>query len=73
MARRIITPTNIHSIPIPALQRFVDRDWRADEALLDFAETLEAGLKLEVVVGFGFGDRGDDGDVVAFGADVVRG
>jgi len=73
MARRIITPTNIHSIPIPTLQRLVNRDWRANEALFDFAETLQTGLKLEVVVGFGFGDGGDDGNIVAFGADVVRG
>ena len=73
MARRIITSANIHSISIPTLQRLINWDWRANEAFFDFAEALQARLEFEVVVGFGFGDGGDDGDVVAFGADVVSG
>lgn len=42
------------------------------ELFLDLAEAVEARLELEVVVGSGLGDGGDNGDVVALGADVVR-
>ena len=41
------------------------------ELLLNLAEPLETGLELEVVVGGSLGNRGDDGDPVTLGADVV--
>ena len=43
------------------------------ELLLDAAQALDTGGQLEVVVGRGLGDGGDDGDPVPLGADVVCG
>ena len=41
------------------------------ELFLDSSETLETGGEFEVVVCCGFGDGGDDGNIVALRADVV--
>lgn len=41
------------------------------ELLFDAAETLNSRGELEVVVCGGFGDSGDDGDIVTLGADTV--
>ena len=54
-----------------ALERLVEWDRLAHELLLDLAEAVETGLELEVVVAVAFGNGGDDGNVVALGADVV--
>jgi hypothetical protein len=54
-----------------ALERLVNRDRRAHELLLDFAEAIETGLDLEVVIRVSLGDGADNGDVVALGANVV--
>jgi hypothetical protein len=54
-----------------AANRLVQRDGRAHELLLDPAETVKTRLKLEVVVAVALSDGGDNGDVVALGADVV--
>lgn len=43
------------------------------ELLLNLAQTLQTGLELEVVVGTGLSNGGDDGDPVALGADIVGG
>lgn len=51
----------------------VDWCWVAQELLFNWAEALEASLDFEVVVGIGFGNGADDGDVVALRADVVGG
>ena len=56
-----------------AFQGFIQRYRRTHEFLFDLAEAFEAGLQLEVVITRAFSDRGHDGDVVAFGADVVCG
>jgi hypothetical protein len=73
MARRIVTLGDEDAVTPPTLQRLIQRDRRAHELLLDLSQTLQAGLQLQMVVGLGFGDGGDDGDVVALGADVVGG
>ena len=41
------------------------------EVLLNLSKTLQTRSELEVVVGRGLGDGGDDGDPVALGADVM--
>ena len=51
----------------------VERNGGSHELLFDLAQTLEASLKLEVVISIVLGDGGHDGDVVALGADVMRG
>jgi hypothetical protein len=43
------------------------------ELLLNLSEAIDTRLELEVVVGSGLGNSGNDGDPVAFGADVVCG
>lgn len=53
------------------LERLVQWDWWAHELLLNGTKTLKAGCQLKVVVCGGFGDGGDNGDVVALWADVV--
>lgn len=41
--------------------------------LLNLAEAVNTRLELEMVVGRGLSDGGDDGNPVALGADVVSG
>lgn len=43
------------------------------ELLLDLSEAVDTRLELEVVVGSGLGNSGNDGDPVALGADIVCG
>ena len=71
MARSIITLRDEDVVSHAAFQRLIQRDRRALEFFLDPAEPVQARLQLEMVVALGFGDGGDDGDVVALGADVV--
>lgn len=54
-----------------AFKRLVQRDGLSHELLLDFAQTVEAGLKLEVVIAIVLSNGRNDCDVVALGADVV--
>jgi hypothetical protein len=56
-----------------ATSRLVQRDGRAYKLLLDLAETVETRLELQVVVAVALSDGGDNGDVVALGANVVCG
>jgi hypothetical protein len=53
------------------LDGLVEWDGLTHELLLNLAETIKTGLKLKVVVAVALGNGGHDGDVVAFGADVV--
>jgi len=55
-----------------ALQRLVKRYWCTHEFLFDLAQSVKARLELKMVVTRALSDSGDDGNVVAFGADVVR-
>lgn len=73
MARSVVALGNKDAVIHAALQGLVQRNRRAHELLFDAAEPVETWLQLEVVVAVAFGDGGDDGDVVALGADVVRG
>ena len=73
VTRCIITLGNEDLVLVTALERFVERDRGAHKFLLDFAQSLESGLELKVVVGATFGDGGDDGYVIVLGADVVCG
>jgi hypothetical protein len=54
-----------------ALNWLVEWDSWAHELLLDLSETVKTGLELKVVVAVALSDGGDNGDVVALGADVV--
>jgi hypothetical protein len=50
------------------------RDWNTyHELLLNGAEAVQTGLKLEVVVGLGLSNGRDNGDPVALGADIMGG
>jgi hypothetical protein len=71
MARRIITLGDEDVIIDTTLQRFVERDWWTEEFLFDLAETFKAWCEFQMVVGCGFGDGGDDGNVVTFRTDGV--
>ena len=73
MARSVVTLADENLILVAAIQRLVARERRALEFLFDFAEACESGLEFKVVVCRPFGDGGDDGDVVPFGADGVSG
>lgn len=72
MARGIITPADVDAVLVTAVEGLVERDRWTHELLLDPAEALEARLQLQVVVGRRLGDGGDNGNVIALGADVVR-
>ena len=54
-----------------ALEWLVKWNRWAHELLLNLSETVETWLKLKVVVAVTLGNGGDNGDVVALGADVV--
>lgn len=58
---------------LTVLEGLVERDRGTHELLLNFAQTLKAGLELQVVVSIVLGDGRDDGNVVALGADVMCG
>jgi hypothetical protein len=73
MARSVIALGNEDVVVDTALERLMQRDWRSHEHLLDLAEALEPGLQFEMVVGARLGDGRDDGNIVAFGANVVSG
>lgn len=71
MAGGIVTPGNIDVVLAAILQGFVQRDRGSDEFFFDATQALKARFQLDVVVCFVFGNGGDDGNVVALGADVV--
>lgn len=52
---------------------FVQGDSGAHEHLLNLSEPVEAGLKLEMMICFPFGNCRDNSNVVALRADVMRG
>ena len=54
-----------------ALQWLIERNGWAHELLLDSSETLKSRCELEVVVGVGLGNGGDNGNVVTLRADAV--
>lgn len=55
-----------------ALQWLVDGDRRSHKLLLNLSESVETGLEFKVVVAVALGNRGNNGDVVTLGGDVVR-
>lgn len=71
MASSIIALRDEDIVILSTLERLVEWDWWTHELLLNAAEALETGCKLEVVVGAGLGHGGHDGDVVALWTDVV--
>lgn len=71
MARGVVALRDEDVVVRAALERLVNRDRRAHELLLDFAEALETGLDLEVVVRVSLSNGADNGDVVALRANVV--
>lgn len=71
VTRSIIALGNEDIVLTAVAKRLVQGDGGTHEHLLDFAETLETGLELDVVVCLGLSDCRHDGDVVALGTDVV--
>ena len=71
MARCVVALGDEDVVVDAALQWLVERDWWAHKLLFHSSEAFEAGCELQVVVGCRLGDRGDDGDVVAFRAHAV--
>ena len=69
---RVITLRNEDVGLLAIVDGLVERDGGTHELLLDLAQSLEARLKLKVVVGIILGDGGHDSDVVALGADIMR-
>ena len=62
-----------HIVVLAGLQRFINGNWRSHELLFYTSQTIEARLELQVVIGTAFGDRADDGDIIALGTHVVGG
>lgn len=54
-----------------ALDGLVEWDSWAHELLLNLSETVKTGLELKMVVAVALGNGGDNGDVVALGANIV--
>ena len=54
-----------------ALEGLVQRDGLTHELLLNLAKTVKTRLELKVVVAVALGTAGDNGDVVALGANIV--
>lgn len=54
-----------------ALQWLIERNWWPHELLLDSSETLKARCELKMVICVGLGYSGDNGNVVALGADTM--
>ena len=73
MARGVVTLRYEDLILVPALQWFVEGDCRTHEALFNFAEALEAGLQLEMVVCRALSYGRYDGDVIPLGTHIVGG
>jgi hypothetical protein len=67
----IIAPREEDLVILTTLERLVKGNRRAHELLFDTSKSVKAGLELEMVVAFAFRDGGNDGDVVAFGTNVV--
>lgn len=73
VAGRIIRLRDKDVVVQSTLKWLVQWNRWAHELLLDLSETLETRGELEVVICRGLGHGGDDGDVVAWWADVVGG
>lgn len=73
MACGVVALREENVVVAAALQRLIQRNRLAHELLFNLAEAVKTGLELEVMVGVGLGNRRDNGDVVALGADVVSG
>ena len=72
MAGGIVTLGQVDVVVLATFYRLVQRNWWAQELFLNLAETVKAGLELEVVVAVTLSNCGDYGNVVALRADVVR-
>ena len=73
MARGIIALGDEDVVIHSAFQRLVEWYGRSHEFLFNLAESVDTRLELKVVIGFVFGDGGDDGDVVALRTDLMGG
>lgn len=71
VACRIVALRDEDVVVAAILNGLVQWDGGTHELLLDLAEALEAGLKLEMVVAVTLSDGADNGNVVTLGADVV--
>lgn len=72
MTCRVIALGDKDAVVDATIHRLIERYRRPKELLFNLAEPFEARLKLEVVVAVTFGNRRDYGNIVAFGADIVR-
>ena len=73
MARGVVALGDVYSVVSATLKGLVDGDGWSCESFFYSAQSLVAGLELEVVIAGAFCDGGDDGDPVAAGTDVVCG
>jgi len=69
----IVATRYIRVVLLSAFDWFVHRNRGSHEAFFYLAKSLETGLQLKMVVRITFGNRADNGDVVAPRTDVVCG
>ena len=73
MTGGVIAFGNEDVVVLTALQRLVQGNGRTHESFLNSAKSFKARLQFKVVVAGSFGNGGNNGDIVAFGAYVVCG
>lgn len=71
VGRRVVALRDEDVVLLAALDRLIQGNRSTHELLLNLTQALEPRLQLQVVVGIRLGNGGDDGNVVALGADVV--